>query len=65
MNINKWIKIESERDFPQKDNSMYWIMKKGKVESFYWPAGETLNSVLWLTKITHYQPIEKPKPPIN
>lgn len=61
---NGWIKVESEKDFPTRDNCDYWIVKHGKVELFHWPKRETLNSVAWLSIITHYQLIDKPQPPI-
>lgn len=63
-NNNGWIKIENEKDFPTKDDSDYWIIKNGKVQMFHWAKGETLNSVVWLSIISHYQPIDQPKPPI-
>ena len=63
--INKgWTKIENEKDFPQIDDCDYWIVKNGNVELFHWPKGEILNSVAWLTVITHYQAIDKPELPI-
>lgn len=61
---NGWISIESEKDFPTEDNSSYWIIKNGEIKMFHWEKGETLNVAAWLYTITHYQVIEKPKPPI-
>ncbi|MNY73651.1 hypothetical protein D3C86_2124910 [compost metagenome] len=63
-NNNGWIKIENEKDFPQKDDCDYWIVKNGNIELFHWLKEETLNSVAWLSVITHYQRIAKPRPPI-
>lgn len=63
-NNNGWIKIENEKDFPQKDDCDYWIVKNGNIELFHWLKEETLNSVARLSVITHYQRIAKPRPPI-
>ena len=62
-NNNGWIKIESEADLPREDGfyNLCNIDKDG-----YLPA-EPLGILItfYNTKtITHYQPIEKPKPPI-
>ncbi|MDV3774042.1 hypothetical protein CMU14_13245 [Elizabethkingia anophelis] len=59
---NGWTRIESEEDLP-KEGDLFWVMKKGYdyplFEPMYHDDGE-----YWLINYTHYQPIEKPKPPI-
>lgn len=64
---NGWIKIESESDFP-KETITCWFMSQG--ESFLGHYNSDFNifvfsSVLFnVNEVTHYQPIQKPKPPI-
>lgn len=59
---NGWIKIESESDLP-KEGELFWVIKTGYdyplFEPMYHDDGE-----YWLQWYTHYQPIEKPKPPL-
>ena len=61
-NNNGWIKIESEADLP--NNEKVWIYTSNNRVLISSKA--VLNWVLKNpdNKITHYQPIEKPKPPI-
>jgi len=58
----EWIKIESEADLP-KETGNYWVMKKYYsypiIEIKY--ANDTDH---WINQFTHYQPIQKPKPPV-
>lgn len=62
---NGWIKIESEGDLPKdeldcffiKDSLIYTGLWDNRLKRFY--SGSE-----WITKITHYQPIQKPKQPI-
>ena len=65
-NNNGWIKIESEKDLP-KDNKDYWVMTNMKEDSIQQLSNlisiRCLNLVKNI-KVTHYQQIEKPKPPI-
>lgn len=61
---NGWIKIESEGDLP-KQSGMYWTFIIGKevVANTFNTFGNnefTFDNGV----VTHYQPIEKPKPPI-
>ena len=65
-NNNGWIKIESEKDLPKvsglyfgKDYEFGTDMMYFDFETKKW---EDSNG--YLQNITHYQPIEKPKPPI-
>ena len=64
---NGWIKIESEDDLP-KNITECWINYKDKILlSLYQSKHFVLKSefsLLPFNLITHYQPIEKPKPPI-
>ena len=61
-NNNGWVKIESEADLP--NNEKVWIYTSNNRVLISSKA--VLNWVLKNpdNKITHYQPIEKPKPPI-
>lgn len=65
-NNNGWIKIESEDDLP-KNEYVFWVIRKDGL------GGEMYRKVdyftddekkYWIEKITHYQPIIKPLPPI-
>ena len=68
-NNNGWIKIESEEDLPKDENIVeFWVyddkeivLAKFMYESKRWYHDVNLNLRLFPT---HYQPIEKPKPPI-
>ena len=56
---NKWIKIESEKDLP---NHTLWLYNGKDI----W-QGELFihgDSVRINTSATHYQPIQKPEPPL-
>lgn len=58
---NGWIKIESEDDLPKIDfHTQYWL-SDGKST---WIETITLNHKIGREKVTHYQPIIKPQPPI-
>lgn len=62
-NNNGWIKIEGQHDLPDIDTD-YWVVYKGEVTkrafNHRWPRSVGF----WTDNITHYQPIEKPKPPL-
>ena len=61
-NNNGWIRIESEADLPKEEGNQYFVFIKGNIEiGFYFKGTHQLQ---WLMHVTHYQPIEKPKPPI-
>lgn len=65
---NGWIKIESEEDLP-KSKGDYWVIWDGKIIIQYWCLYNSIADIQkqnndWMKIITHYQPIEKPKPPI-
>lgn len=59
-NNNGWVKIESEDDLPQQMGN-YWAIhvEYGLEQRFFYDKTEHN----W-DKITHYQPIKKPRPPI-
>lgn len=68
-NNNGWTRIESEEDLPKEyDVDYFCFHKNGRltIRSFYeylgW--GEFEAEILDQSDITHYQPIETPKPPI-
>jgi len=60
-NNNGWIKIESEEDLPKEDCFYYVIYDNGKISESVLHLNMILKN---LDVITHYQPIEKPKPSI-
>ena len=61
-NNNGWIRIESEADLP-KEEGLYFTMRRDKtkveITHFFYELSKEFKKVA-----THYQPIEKPKPPI-
>ncbi|SHF17441.1 hypothetical protein [Chryseobacterium vrystaatense] len=61
-NNNGWIKIESEEDMP-KSAGRYYVKDMFRDDPCISVFEEALRE-RWLDIITHYQPIEKPKPPI-
>jgi hypothetical protein len=60
---NGWIKIESEADLPKDKTTQYSVCKDKKVFQSTINCG-TVKHWYNIGKITHYQPIIKPKPPI-
>ena len=65
-NNNGWVKIESEKDLP-KESGLYFgkDYEFGTDMTFFdFETKEWEDSNGYLLNITHYQPIEKPKPPI-
>lgn len=62
---NGWIKIESEEDLP-KEEGYYHVIDLNRTEMQLAKFDIHHNIILdyWIKNITHYQPIEKPKPPI-
>lgn len=58
---NGWIKIESEDDLP-KDSFNYWIYQSDGIITSIRHYVE--NKKYYKINATHYQPIEKPKPPV-
>lgn len=60
-NNNGWIKIESDDDLPKDENS-FWVVTDDEeiVEMEYFPKYKSFTEL----GVTHYQRIEKPKPPI-
>lgn len=66
---NGWIKLESEDDFPEDNVTCLIIDKNFGIISGKWINAPTEKQQVeakkyWLENATHYQPIEKPKPPI-
>lgn len=69
-NNNGWIKIESEDDLPEQGGS-YYVTRHGKIETAVYVKnnrwlvnGNDYPKTTIRHSITHYQPIEKPKPPL-
>ena len=60
---NGWIRIESESDLPTDKTTQYSASKEKKVFQSTINCG-TVKHWFNIGKITHYQPIEKPQPPI-
>jgi hypothetical protein len=64
---NGWIKIESEDDLP-KEKGAYWCMDKfmetNPATEFFDPKATVSLNERWVYRFTHYQPIQKPQPPI-
>ena len=65
-NNNGWVKIESEKDLPKVSGLYFGKDYEFGTDMMYFDF-ETKNwedSNGYLQNVTHYQPIEKPKPPI-
>ena len=67
-NNNGWIKIESEADLP-KENGAYYVVRnddfhKNDIQTFIYDNCDSFSKSIWKSCVTHYQPIQKPKPPI-
>lgn len=67
-NNNGWIKIESEADLPKEEKD-YWVVDSdGEVFICFFDTDyKAFKGYFHYDqngKITHYQPIEKPKPPL-
>jgi len=66
-NNNGWIRIESEKDFPKDDCICYFVLKSNKAMlTGYFRNGCFDYSLRYYdeNEVTHYQPIQKPEPPI-
>lgn len=59
---NGWTRIESEEDLP-KEPGRYFVMNKFITDPYTTIFEETLKEI-WLEVVSHYQPIQVPKPPI-
>lgn len=68
---NGWIKIESEKDLPKSEYGQYHVYSEKELFSIepknqgiepFW-INDPNKSKEWLDNFSHYQPIEKPKPP--
>lgn len=62
-NNTGWIKIESEDDLPKVQDSFYVCFKNGEIIQRYFIPNNKHSKEDW-RNITHWQPIEKPQPPI-
>lgn len=66
-NNNGWVKIESKDDLPKNSGEYYVIdkfMETNPCREFFDNKAYISLNERWLHRYTHYQPIEKPKPPI-
>jgi len=63
---NGWIKIESEADLPKTDKTIQlWFMtKNGLITTNNWSSRFKHKISGYLMVYSHYQPIQKPEPPI-
>lgn len=61
---NGWIRIESEDDLPKVDGISCWIITEKNKEIRQRWFNKFWNEYEGEGKVTHYQPIEKPKPPL-
>lgn len=64
---NGWVKIESEEDLPKEVIECRTCFYNGKnyIEGVIKKRSpQELSRLKYINEITHYQPIEKPKPPI-
>lgn len=69
--VNKWIRIESEEDLPKDDYGNYHVWAKEPIFSGcehygtddFWTLDVNKRKD-WLDNYSHYQPIQKPNPPI-
>jgi len=68
-NNNGWIKIESEDDLPKQENNLWLLLSDGSCilgdyNIFQKKFRHRLEGVCTDDEVTHYQPIEKPQPPL-
>lgn len=61
-NNRGWIKIESEDDLP-KEFGKYWVIDRDN-SKMYQREFDKSTKGFFLEYSTHYQPIQKPEPPI-
>jgi hypothetical protein len=61
-NNNGWIKIESEYDLPKEEYELYFV--NGNNTNIHQCIYHIGIKEYWLKTFTHYQPIQKPHPPI-
>jgi len=60
---NNWQKIESEADLPTEANQYWSVTEKDNEPRLRW-CNKFFNEYEDCGKVTHYQPIIKPQPPI-
>lgn len=63
-NNNGWIKIENEEDLPKEDCNVFILHKTYGIITDKYKSVKKDFHYNYKKNITHYQPIEKPKPPI-
>lgn len=61
-NNNGWVNIESEADLPTIEYELYFV--NGDNCSIHQCVYHEGIKDYWLENLTHYQPIQKPQPPI-
>lgn len=60
---NGWIKIESEVDLPKEVDQYWFASHNNKIEIRFYNPNWIDDRVQFRRRYTHYQPIQKPKPP--
>lgn len=63
-NNNGWIKIESENDLPKEEGNYMIFHNQDNMQTSETFSKNIVHKLFKYNSITHYQPIEKPKPPI-
>lgn len=71
LNNNGWIKIESKEDLPRQENNLWLLANDGSLILGRWCIFEKIFKTSYGNNFdcdgvvfTHYQPIQKPKPPL-
>lgn len=62
---NSWTKIESESDLPKEDCNVWVMFENGEMDSQRYIHIFKNFSTHHYKHITHYQPIQKPLPPLH
>lgn len=63
-NNNFWIKIESEKDLPKEDNKICYLVIDTNKNIQFTNLRHFVNRIEEGHPYTHYQPINKPQPPL-
>lgn len=60
---NGWKKITGDHHLPDED-TFFWVIENGKISRKVFNHRLPSSVKNWMDNVTHYKPIEKPKPPI-
>lgn len=61
---NGWIKIESENDLPKEEGNYMIFHNQDNMQTSETFSKNIVHKLFEYNSITHYKPIQKPKPPI-